>query len=65
MAKWKEDFYKIEHSPSLNQGSLFKKTRTEFLNDVGVDLNTLKQWYELNLLSFNPEKLAGKYKKGF
>ena len=57
MAKWKEDFYKIEHSPSLNQGSLFKKTRTEFLNDVGVDLRTLKQWYELNLLSFNPEKL--------
>ncbi len=57
MAKWDEKLYKIEHSSRLFQFSLFKRTREQFLNEVGVELKILKQWHELNLLSFDPEEL--------
>mgnify|MGYP001078020682 FL=1 len=45
-----------DQSRSLYQSSLFKRNREEFIEEVGIDLKTLKMWHQLNLLGFDPEK---------
>jgi len=45
-----------DQSSWLYEPSLFKRNREEFVEEVGVDLKTLKMWHQVNLLSFDPEK---------
>jgi len=45
-----------DQSNWLYEESLFKRNREELVEEVGVDLKTLKMWHQVNLLSFDPEK---------
>lgn len=45
-----------DQSSWLYEESLFRRNREEFVEEVGVDLKTLKMWHQVNLLSFDPEK---------
>jgi len=47
----------IKHSECLYQPTLFRRSLDEFLEETKLDLTTLKKLYELNLLSFDAEKL--------
>lgn len=45
-----------DQSSWLYEESLFKRNREELVEEVAVDLKTLKMWHQVNLLSFDPEK---------
>ena len=50
-------FGTIEHSEWFWSKSLFERNKSDFLEEAGVDLKTLKKWHSLNLLSFNPDEI--------
>ena len=53
----------IKHAIDLFQNELFSMSRDEFLKEVNIDMERLKNWYQYNLLSFNPEELYAFYNK--
>lgn len=48
----------VKHSLCLHQNTLFMKTREEFLKEIGVVSDELKQWKQLGLLSFDIDEIT-------
>lgn len=49
-------FGALSQSEWVVQESLFKRTKSEFIEETGVNLNTLRKWREMRLISFNPDQ---------